>query len=76
MVVQGKYGFKMKQLPFMAVICSVMLFIVYRTTNYQYLQTKASCYHCMGILGLLGTSEIRYFFEYFSNKSHGIKFGH
>ncbi|XP_038894249.1 uncharacterized protein LOC120082912 [Benincasa hispida] len=36
----GKYGFKMKQLPFMGVICSVMLFIVYRTTNYQYHQTK------------------------------------
>ncbi|XP_023542685.1 uncharacterized protein LOC111802517 isoform X1 [Cucurbita pepo subsp. pepo] len=36
----GKYGFKMKQLPFMGVICTVMLFIVYRTTNYQYYQTK------------------------------------
>lgn len=33
---QGKSSFKMKQLPFMAILCTVMLFIVYRTTNYQY----------------------------------------
>ncbi|KAK7412291.1 hypothetical protein VNO78_03744 [Psophocarpus tetragonolobus] len=32
----GKSSFKMKQLPFMAVLCTVMLFIVYRTTRYQY----------------------------------------
>ncbi|XP_027339583.1 uncharacterized protein LOC113853258 isoform X1 [Abrus precatorius] len=32
----GKSSFKMKQLPFMAVLCIVMLFIVYRTTKYQY----------------------------------------
>ncbi|XP_008224979.1 PREDICTED: uncharacterized protein LOC103324663 [Prunus mume] len=32
----GKCGLKMKQLSFMGVVCTVMLFIVYRTTNYQY----------------------------------------
>ncbi|XVE51272.1 hypothetical protein DITRI_Ditri02bG0026700 [Diplodiscus trichospermus] len=37
---QGNCGFKMKQLPFMGVICTVMLFIVYRTTNYQYHETE------------------------------------
>ncbi|XP_038712790.1 uncharacterized protein LOC120006722 isoform X1 [Tripterygium wilfordii] len=36
----GKYGLKMKQLPFMGVVCTVMLFIIYRTTNYQYKQTQ------------------------------------
>jgi len=30
----------MKQLPFMAVVCTVMLFIVYRTTKYQYHQEE------------------------------------
>ncbi|KAG9145549.1 hypothetical protein Leryth_025526 [Lithospermum erythrorhizon] len=30
----------MTQLPFMGVVCAVMLFIVYRTTNYQYEQTE------------------------------------
>ncbi|KAA8519851.1 hypothetical protein F0562_014059 [Nyssa sinensis] len=35
-------GVKMKQLPFMGIVCTVMLFIVYRTTNYQYQQTKDS----------------------------------
>lgn len=29
-----------KQLPFMGVVCIVMLFIVYRTTNYQYQRTE------------------------------------
>ncbi|KAJ8534905.1 hypothetical protein K7X08_016633 [Anisodus acutangulus] len=29
-----------KKLPFMGIICTVMLFIVYRTTNYQYQQTE------------------------------------
>lgn len=48
MFVQGKYGFKMKQLPFMGVICSVMLFIVYRTTNYQYHQTKVRLFSLYG----------------------------
>lgn len=33
---QGKSGFKNRQLPFMAVVCTVMLFIIYRTTKYQY----------------------------------------
>ncbi|KAI3456282.1 hypothetical protein Pfo_012945 [Paulownia fortunei] len=33
-------GAKMKQLPFMGVVCTVMLFIIYRTTNYQYQQTE------------------------------------
>ncbi|RDX68900.1 hypothetical protein CR513_52057, partial [Mucuna pruriens] len=37
----GKSSFKMKQLPFMAVLCTVMLFIVYRTTKYQYHQEEA-----------------------------------
>ncbi|CAN6552990.1 unnamed protein product [Malus baccata var. baccata] len=32
----GKSGMKMKQLSFMGVTCTVMLFIVYRTTNFQY----------------------------------------
>lgn len=36
----GKCRFKMKQLPFMGIVCTVMLFIVYRTTNYQYQQTE------------------------------------
>ncbi|OMO76579.1 hypothetical protein CCACVL1_15608 [Corchorus capsularis] len=36
----GNCGIKMKQLPFMGVICTVMLFIVYRTTNYQYHETE------------------------------------
>ncbi|KAK4589959.1 hypothetical protein RGQ29_020505 [Quercus rubra] len=36
----GKCGFKMKQLPFMGVVCTVTLFIVYRITNYQYQQTE------------------------------------
>ncbi|KAI5656998.1 hypothetical protein M9H77_25791 [Catharanthus roseus] len=36
----GSCGLKMKPLPFMGVICIVMLFIVYRTTNYQYRQTE------------------------------------
>ncbi|XP_057963212.1 uncharacterized protein LOC131154443 [Malania oleifera] len=36
----GKCGFKMKQLPFMGILCTVMLVIVYRTTNYQYQQTQ------------------------------------
>ncbi|KAK9267534.1 hypothetical protein L1049_009962 [Liquidambar formosana] len=36
----GTSGFKMKQLPFMGIVCTVMLFIVYRTTNYQYQQTQ------------------------------------
>ncbi|KAF5820769.1 hypothetical protein HanPI659440_Chr01g0005081 [Helianthus annuus] len=34
----GRYGMKMK--PFMGVAFIVMLYIVYRTTNYQYLQTE------------------------------------
>ncbi|KAI8000701.1 hypothetical protein LOK49_LG09G00622 [Camellia lanceoleosa] len=36
----GTCGVKMKQLPFMLIVCTVMLFIVYRTTNYQYRQTE------------------------------------
>lgn len=36
----GAHGFRMKQLAFMAVVCLAMLFIVYRTTNYQYQQTE------------------------------------
>ncbi|XP_043697793.1 uncharacterized protein LOC122648643 isoform X2 [Telopea speciosissima] len=37
---EGTHGFKMKRLPFMAILCAVMLFIVYRTTNYQYLHAQ------------------------------------
>ncbi|KAL7142699.1 hypothetical protein ABFS83_08G141200 [Erythranthe nasuta] len=33
-------GARMKQLPFMGVVCTVMLFIIYRTTNYQHQQTE------------------------------------
>lgn len=36
----GALGFRMRQLAFMAVVCIVMLFIVYRTTSYQYQQTE------------------------------------
>ncbi|KAL5151256.1 hypothetical protein HKD37_13G037688 [Glycine soja] len=36
----GKSSFKMKQLPFLAVLCTIMLFIVYRTTKYQYHQEE------------------------------------
>ncbi|XP_071930426.1 uncharacterized protein [Coffea arabica] len=36
----GTCGAKMKPLPFMVVICTLMLFVVYRTTNYQYRQTE------------------------------------
>ncbi|KAK6932506.1 Protein of unknown function DUF707, partial [Dillenia turbinata] len=41
--VLGKQGNKMKQLPFMGfVVCIGMLFIVYRTTKYQYHETEHS----------------------------------
>ncbi|KAJ8761386.1 hypothetical protein K2173_001517 [Erythroxylum novogranatense] len=36
----GRCGLKKKQLPFMAVLCTVMLFIAYRTTVYQYQHTQ------------------------------------
>ncbi|CAJ1936368.1 unnamed protein product [Sphenostylis stenocarpa] len=36
----GKSGLKMKQLPFMAVVSTVMLFVVYRTLKYQYYQEE------------------------------------
>lgn len=36
----GICGAKMKPLPFMGVVCTLMLFVVYRTTNYQYRQTE------------------------------------
>ncbi|XAR66412.1 hypothetical protein NMG60_11012641 [Bertholletia excelsa] len=36
----GKCRIKMKPLPFMGVICIIMLFVVYRTTIYQYQQTE------------------------------------
>nr|DAD23001.1 TPA_asm: hypothetical protein HUJ06_024464 [Nelumbo nucifera] len=36
----GTHGFKMKQLPFMGMVCMVMLFIVYRMTNYQFQHTE------------------------------------
>ncbi|XP_042486164.1 uncharacterized protein LOC122066426, partial [Macadamia integrifolia] len=35
----GTHGFKMKRLP-LAILCAVTLFIVYRTTNYQYLPAE------------------------------------
>ncbi|KAK2969861.1 hypothetical protein RJ640_030170 [Escallonia rubra] len=36
----GSCGVKMK--PLMGIVCTVMLFIVYRTTNYQYQQTEVN----------------------------------
>ncbi|XP_051134957.1 uncharacterized protein LOC127254105 [Andrographis paniculata] len=33
-------GSKMKQLPFMGVVCVVILFVLYRTTKYQHQQTE------------------------------------
>ncbi|TKY59328.1 hypothetical protein E2542_SST16413 [Spatholobus suberectus] len=36
----GKSSLKMKQLPFMAVVCTIMLFVVYRTIKYQYYQEE------------------------------------
>ncbi|XP_043688067.1 uncharacterized protein LOC122639309 [Telopea speciosissima] len=32
----GTHGFKMKPLPFMVIVCILMVVIVWRTTNYQY----------------------------------------
>ncbi|KAG5516828.1 hypothetical protein RHGRI_037533 [Rhododendron griersonianum] len=40
MGVQGTCGIKMKRLQFLGIICTVALFTVYTTTNYQFLQTK------------------------------------
>ncbi|KAI4299315.1 hypothetical protein L6164_032784 [Bauhinia variegata] len=37
---QGKSSLKMKQLPFMALVCTITLFIVYRTTKYQYQEAE------------------------------------
>ncbi|XP_073131952.1 uncharacterized protein [Henckelia pumila] len=37
---RGACGAKMAQLPFMAVVCILTLFIIYRTTNYQYQQAE------------------------------------
>ncbi|KAI3832957.1 hypothetical protein MKW98_025841 [Papaver atlanticum] len=37
---KGSNGRKMKQLLFMGILCTFMLFIVYRTTNYQHHHTK------------------------------------
>ncbi|KAE9597139.1 hypothetical protein Lalb_Chr16g0383451 [Lupinus albus] len=36
----GKPSFKIKRLSFMAVVCTVMLFIVYRTAKYQYYEEE------------------------------------
>ncbi|OVA13918.1 Protein of unknown function DUF707 [Macleaya cordata] len=36
---QGAYGFKMKQLPFLGILCTT-LFIVFRTTYYQHQHTE------------------------------------
>ncbi|KAF5475622.1 hypothetical protein F2P56_007414 [Juglans regia] len=36
----GKCGLKMRQLPFMGVVCTVAFFFVYRITNYQHRQTE------------------------------------
>ncbi|KAG9149868.1 hypothetical protein Leryth_026550 [Lithospermum erythrorhizon] len=40
MVKQGTCRPNLKQLPFLGAVCTIMLFIVYRTTNYQYEQTE------------------------------------
>ncbi|KAE9461810.1 hypothetical protein C3L33_06273, partial [Rhododendron williamsianum] len=42
MGVQGTCGIKMKRLQFLGIICTVTLFTVYTTTNYQFLQTKTT----------------------------------
>lgn len=47
---QVVFGSKMKQLPFMGVVCTVMLFIVYRTTNYQYQQTEVCSQYIIDFL--------------------------
>lgn len=49
MLLQGNCGFKMRQLPFMGVICTVMLFIVYRTTDYQYHKTEVYANSCFSL---------------------------
>ncbi|XP_021740491.1 uncharacterized protein LOC110706831 isoform X2 [Chenopodium quinoa] len=36
----GAHGFRMRQLAFMAFVCIAVMFIVYRTTSYQYHQTE------------------------------------
>ncbi|KAF9588634.1 hypothetical protein IFM89_014096, partial [Coptis chinensis] len=38
--VQGANGTKMRQLQFMGIVCTAILFVVYRTTTYQHQQTK------------------------------------
>ncbi|XP_057748723.1 uncharacterized protein LOC130967746 isoform X2 [Arachis stenosperma] len=38
-LMQGKSSFKMRQLP-MAVVCIVMLFVLFRTINYEYYQEE------------------------------------
>lgn len=45
MGVQGICGIKMKRLQFLGIICTVTLFTVYTTTNYQFLQTKVWRYY-------------------------------
>ncbi|EXB51801.1 hypothetical protein L484_006374 [Morus notabilis] len=49
----------MKQLPFMGIVCTVMLFIVYRTTNYQHRQTEMETkIHPFGTEFLLASREL------------------
>ncbi|KAF8413954.1 hypothetical protein HHK36_001951 [Tetracentron sinense] len=36
----GKKGIKMKRFRFLGILCTIMLFIVYRTTKYQYQHTE------------------------------------
>ncbi|KAF6138905.1 hypothetical protein GIB67_025634 [Kingdonia uniflora] len=37
---KAAYGVKMKQMPLLGIVCLTMLFVVYRTTNYQYQDTQ------------------------------------
>ncbi|KAF6163194.1 hypothetical protein GIB67_025058 [Kingdonia uniflora] len=38
------YGVKMKQMPLLGIVCLTMLFVVYRTTNYQHQDTQVCRY--------------------------------
>lgn len=50
MGVQGTCGVKMKQLPFMGIVSTVMLFIIYRTTKYQFVQTEVWWYYLCPVI--------------------------
>ncbi|XP_044497190.1 uncharacterized protein LOC123219350 isoform X2 [Mangifera indica] len=63
-----KCGVKMKQVQLMGIICTVMLFIVYRTTYYQYKQTEME-----SILNPFDTvKEFRFSSQKLKGLPHGI----